>query len=136
MLLVKLSDRLDNMRTLHFIPSDERRSRIATETLEIYAPLAARIGMIDLKEELEDLAFLELMPEARQSIMQRTAFLREAEDTVTVDIIHQLRRDMKEAGLSNVEINGAGSRRPIRSGRRCRPRTSIWVSFPTSSPSG
>ena len=119
-LLVKLSDRLDNMRTLHFSPSDERRSRIATETLEIYAPLAARIGMIDLKEELEDLAFLELMPEARESIMQRTAFLREAGDAVTVNIIQQLRRDMKEAGLSNVEING-----------RIKTPYSIWKKMQT-----
>ena len=50
------------------------------------------------QEELEDLAFLELMPEARESIMQRTAFLREAGDAVTVDIIQQLRQDMKERG--------------------------------------
>ena len=119
-LLVKLADRLDNMRTLHFINKPEKRARIATETLEIYAPLAARIGMVDLKEELEDLAFLHLMPEARESIMQRTEFLREQGDALTVDIIRQLRQDMTDAGLKNVEING-----------RIKTPYSIWKKMQT-----
>ncbi|MGB1147709.1 MAG: RelA/SpoT family protein, partial [Alphaproteobacteria bacterium] len=119
-LLVKLSDRLDNMRTLHFISKPEKRARIATETLEIYAPLAARIGMVDLKEELEDLSFLHLMPEARDSIMQRTEFLREQGDALTVDIIRQLRQDMADAGLKNVEING-----------RIKTPYSIWKKMQT-----
>src|SRR3546814_15330983 len=59
-LLVKLADRLHNMRTLHFIGTPDKRKRIAKETMEIYVPLADRIGMQDLKEELEDLAFAEL----------------------------------------------------------------------------
>src|SRR5215468_10398859 len=72
-LLVKLADRLHNMRTLGFIADEEKRRRIAQETVDIYAPLAGRIGMQNMREELEDLAFAELQPEARNSIVTRIA---------------------------------------------------------------
>lgn len=76
-LLVKLADRLHNMRTLHYIKNTDKRRRIALETMEIYAPLAARIGMHEIKEELEELAFEHLFPEARASIVARLSFLHE-----------------------------------------------------------
>ena len=63
-LLVKLADRLHNMRTLHFVQKPERRQRIARETMEIYAPLAERIGMDAVKNELQNLSFAELEPDA------------------------------------------------------------------------
>src|SRR6266567_5436290 len=69
-LLVKLADRLHNMRTLEHMPPEPRR-RVAEETLDIYAPLAGRMGMHELREELEDLAFKELNPDAYKVIGER-----------------------------------------------------------------
>ena len=70
-LLVKLADRLHNMRTLQFIKNPDKRRRIAAETMEIYAPLAERIGMEGLTSELQDLAFAELSPDIRAGILHR-----------------------------------------------------------------
>jgi (p)ppGpp synthase/HD superfamily hydrolase len=76
-LLVKLADRLHNMRTLHHIPSEEKRRRIARETMDIYAPLAERIGMYEMIYEMKTLAFRELEPDAFASIMRRLKQLTE-----------------------------------------------------------
>ena len=76
-LLVKLADRLHNMRTLHFIKNEAKRRRIARETMDIYAPLAERIGMYDFMREMQLLAFRELEPEAYDSITRRLEHLKE-----------------------------------------------------------
>nr|WP_246248606.1 bifunctional (p)ppGpp synthetase/guanosine-3',5'-bis(diphosphate) 3'-pyrophosphohydrolase [Sphingomonas hominis] len=76
-LLVKLADRLHNMRTLHFIAKPEKRRRIAKETMDIYAPLAERIGMYEFMKEMQTLAFQQLEPEAYESITKRLALLNE-----------------------------------------------------------
>ncbi|GGI71806.1 GTP pyrophosphokinase [Polymorphobacter multimanifer] len=75
-LLVKLADRLHNMRTLHHIKNEAKRRRIARETMDIYAPLAERIGMYGFMDELSELAFMHLEPEAHASITARLARLR------------------------------------------------------------
>ena len=75
-LLVKLADRLHNMRTLHFIKNEAKRRRIAKETMDIYAPLAERIGMYEFMKEMQTLAFRELEPEAYASITKRLEQLK------------------------------------------------------------
>jgi GTP pyrophosphokinase len=98
-LLVKLADRLHNMRTLHHIASAEKRLRIARETMDIYAPLAERIGMRTVQEELEDLAFAQINPDARDSIIARLKFLRERGGDIVTRITDQLKRVLAEDGL-------------------------------------
>jgi GTP diphosphokinase / guanosine-3',5'-bis(diphosphate) 3'-diphosphatase len=113
-LLVKLADRLHNMRTLRFIKSPEKRARIARETMEIYAPLAGRIGMQDMLEELQDLAFAELNGEARESVIARRDFLRKKTGESTERIATLLKETLDSKGIKAVV-----------SGREKRPY-SIW----------
>ncbi len=99
-LLVKLADRLHNMRTLHYISNSGKRRRIARETLEIYAPLAERIGMEEMKDELEDLTFAELQPDARGSIVKRLESLRTADSAVIPSIIEELVETLRLSGIT------------------------------------
>ena len=98
-LLVKLADRLHNMRTLSHIKSSEARHRIAQETIEIYAPLAGRIGMQNMREELEDLAFAELDPEARESIVRRMERLDAQSSARIQRIADEIKRRLAENGI-------------------------------------
>ena len=97
-LLIKLADRLHNMRTLKYC-KPEKRARIARETLDIYAPLAERIGMQEVKSELEEIAFAELYKDAHDSIVARLNFLREQGSNIVPKIIEQLKKDMEENGI-------------------------------------
>ncbi len=105
-LLVKLADRLHNIRTLRFITNDEKRRRIARETMEIYAPLAERLGMQRMKDELEDLAFAELQPDARNSIAARLEFLRDQGATLVPRIEAELQRVLRDGGLAGASVAG------------------------------
>ncbi len=98
-LLVKLADRLHNMQTLHFIKKPEKRKRIATETMEIFSPLAERIGMQEMKNELDDLSFSEINEEARSSILKRLDYLRDEGETLVPLIINELRQTLKDNGV-------------------------------------
>ncbi|MBV1885565.1 MAG: bifunctional (p)ppGpp synthetase/guanosine-3',5'-bis(diphosphate) 3'-pyrophosphohydrolase, partial [Parvibaculaceae bacterium] len=104
-LLVKLADRLHNMRTLHFIKKASKRQRIAQETLDIYAPLAGRMGMHEVREELEDLSFEQLHSEARATLVERLSELRTESSDVVESIAYELRQLVAADGL-NVEVYG------------------------------
>ncbi|MBK0400063.1 bifunctional (p)ppGpp synthetase/guanosine-3',5'-bis(diphosphate) 3'-pyrophosphohydrolase [Limibaculum sp. M0105] len=103
-ILVKLADRLHNMRTLDHLKPEKRR-RIAQETMDIYAPLAGRMGMQSMREELEDLAFEVLNPEARTSIMRRFLKLRRDSGDLIPKISAELSRVLAEAGIE-AEVRG------------------------------
>ena len=106
-LLVKLADRLHNMRTLHHIAKPEKRRRIARETMDIYAPLAERIGMYEFMKEMQTLAFQQLEPEAYESITKRLEALTiEGEDRIAKigsGLKLLLSRGGVEAGISGRE---------------------------------
>jgi len=98
-LLIKLADRLHNMRTLEFVPPASRH-RIAEETLDIYAPLAGRMGMQEMREELEDLAFLTLDPEAHAVVMARLDSLAERNRNLIGEIENQLSTSLRNHGIA------------------------------------
>lgn len=113
-LLIKLADRLHNMRTLH-VCAEAKRIRIARETLEIYVPLAERMGMQSLKDELEDYCFQNLYPDAHKTIESRLRFLSEQGKQDVEKVIEQLNQDLLEHDIH-----------AIVKGREKRP-FSIWT---------
>src|ERR1700720_1174273 len=107
-LLIKLADRLHNMRTLDHIPSEARR-RIAEETLDIYAPLAGRMGMHEMREELEDLAFRELNPDAYRVVNERLEGLESRNLGLVAAIQRQPTKKLADRGLA-AEVSGRNKR--------------------------
>ncbi len=107
-LLVKLADRLHNMRTLDHVAPEARR-RIAEETLDIYAPLAGRMGMHEMREELEDLAFRELNPDAYGVVNQRLVALAERNVELIAEIEQQLARKLADRGIA-AKVSGRQKR--------------------------
>lgn len=104
-ILVKLADRLHNMRTLHHLP-EERRLKIAQETLDIYAPIANRLGMGKVKNELEDLAFKSLEPRMYEMLRSRVEGRRKATESVLEDLKHIIELKLSEAEVPVIAIEG------------------------------
>ncbi|TYL45289.1 bifunctional (p)ppGpp synthetase/guanosine-3',5'-bis(diphosphate) 3'-pyrophosphohydrolase [Nocardioides sp. BGMRC 2183] len=97
-LVIKLADRLHNMRTLRFVPP-KSQERTARETLDIYAPLAHRLGMNTIKWELEDLAFATLHPKIYDEIVRMVAERAPARDTFLAEVISQVEKDLRESKI-------------------------------------
>lgn len=103
-ILIKLADRLHNMRTLQYLPEDRRRA-IARETLEIFAPLAHRLGISHIKSELEDLAFRVLEPDVYRMLKAHIAERRQEREAYLTEVVSVLRTDLEKAGIPS-EVEG------------------------------
>lgn len=104
-LLIKLADRLHNMRTIDFISKPEKRERIALETMEIYAPLAERIGIQKIKIELQDICFRVLNPEIRESILNRFKSIESGKENFVKRIVAEIKKTVRADG-TKAEVYG------------------------------
>jgi len=103
--LVKLADRTHNMRTLGFLP-EEKRKRIAQETLDVYAPIAHRLGMGKIRVELEDLSFRYLEPDDYEKLRAAVERRRAATDAFLEEVIARITQHLEEEGVPLVKIEG------------------------------
>src|SRR5688500_3539591 len=108
-ILVKLADRLHNMRTLHHLP-EERRIKIAQETLDIYAPIANRLGMSKVKNELEELSFRYLEPKAYEALRAKVEAKRKAAEADADDLTKTISAKLDEAQVPIMRLDGRTKR--------------------------
>ncbi len=90
-ILVKLADRLHNMRTIKFIKDNNKKTKIALETLEVFAPLAQRLGMKEWQDELEDISFEVINPDAKKTIIERLEYLKSKDENIVDEIRYELK---------------------------------------------
>jgi len=108
-ILVKLADRLHNMRTLHYL-AEERRVKIAQETLDIYAPIANRLGMSKVKNELEELAFRYLEPKAYEALRSKVEGKRRQAERVIEELTRTIRAKLEDAQVPIIHLDGRTKR--------------------------
>src|SRR5437867_5343978 len=104
-ILVKLADRVHNMRTLNHLP-EERRLRVAQETRDIYAPIANRLGMSKVKNELEELAFKYLEPQAYEGLRAKVEAKRKMAESVINDLTRTIRAKLEDAQIPVTQLDG------------------------------
>ena len=105
-LVVKIADRVHNMRTLYYIPNEDKRKRIALETMDIHSALAERIGLHNFKNELQDLAFAQLYPNEKRSVEHQLAKLRDGDKNLISSIVEELQTSILQANISSVQVFG------------------------------
>ena len=116
-LLVKLADRLHNMRTIKYVLDKNKKIRKAKETMEIYAPLADRMGMNIIRDELEDLSFSILNPDARNLILDRLTFIKDKRDDIIKNVYDELNKLLIQNKIE-AEITGR-EKTPFQFGEKC-----------------
>ena len=99
-ILVKLADRLHNMRTIKFIKDENKKTKIALETLEVFAPLAQRLGMKEWQDELEDISFDIINPDAKKTIIERLEYLKSKDENIVDEIRYELKNIFFQEDLS------------------------------------
>jgi len=104
-ILIKLADRLHNMRTINYIKDESKKINISMETLEIFVPLSQRLGMKEWQDELEDLAFLTINPEARKSVIDRLNYLNVKDENIVDEIRYELKKNLLSEDI-NSKIDG------------------------------
>ena len=129
-LLVKIADRLHNMRTIKAISKEEKRKRISQETMEIYAPLADRMGMHRIRDELEDLSFEILNNEARSLIQKRLDEIKLDKKDIFETLSTEIRKLLDQNKISS-KIYGR-EKTPFQSGEKFRKKEFLWNKLPIS----
>ncbi len=104
-ILIKLADRLHNMRTINFIKEESKKINISIETLEIFSPLAHRLGMKEWQDELEDLSFQTINPEARKSVLDRLNHLNSKDENIVDEIRYELKKNLLREDI-NCKVDG------------------------------
>ena len=104
-ILIKLADRLHNMRTINYIKDESKKINISMETLEIFVPLSQRLGMKEWQDELEDLAFHTINPEARKSVIDRLNYLNVKDENIVDEIRYELKKNLLSEDI-NSKIDG------------------------------